>query len=151
MESVTSQQRMLTLPRYMILHLVFPGVRVNLIFTEDYSMYLIWALILTADFFRLSDWTHWFWLRIVLFTWSGHTDFDYWYLSLKWGSRRMWPVGRGWLLFPGIRSYFASVVVRVALHSILYLLFGLWLRLTHSKFRYLYSNSLGYIDRHMLL
>jgi hypothetical protein len=30
--------------------LVFPEVRVSLIFTVDYFIYLIWALILTADF-----------------------------------------------------------------------------------------------------
>jgi ABC-type proline/glycine betaine transport system permease subunit len=47
---VTGQQRMLTLPRHLNLPLVFPGVRVSLVFTVDYSMYLIKALILTVDF-----------------------------------------------------------------------------------------------------
>jgi hypothetical protein len=56
----------------MILPLVFPVVRVTLIVTVDYSMYLIWALNLTADFsvylagltdfecgfLRLPSWTH---------------------------------------------------------------------------------------------
>jgi hypothetical protein len=36
--------------RHLILPLVFPGIRVSLVFIVDYSMYLIWALILTADF-----------------------------------------------------------------------------------------------------
>jgi hypothetical protein len=47
--SVTGQQRMLTPPRHLILPLV-PEVRVGLIFTLDYSMYLIWVLIWTAEF-----------------------------------------------------------------------------------------------------
>jgi hypothetical protein len=50
MAGVTGQQRMLTPPRHLILPLVFPGVHVSLIFIVDYAMYLIWALILTADF-----------------------------------------------------------------------------------------------------
>jgi hypothetical protein len=41
---------MLTPSRHLILLLVFPGVRVSLIFNVDYFIYLIWALILTADF-----------------------------------------------------------------------------------------------------
>jgi hypothetical protein len=55
---VTGQQRMLTPPRHLILPLVLPEVRVSLIFTVDYSMYLIWTLVLTADFTDLLDWTH---------------------------------------------------------------------------------------------
>ena len=47
---VTGQQGMLTPPRHLIPLLVFPGVRVSLIFNVDYLMYLIWTLILTADF-----------------------------------------------------------------------------------------------------
>jgi hypothetical protein len=58
---VTGQQRMLTPPRHLILPLVFTGVRVSLIFTVDYSTYLIRALILTADF------------SVYL---AGFTDFD---------------------------------------------------------------------------
>jgi hypothetical protein len=46
---VTSQQGILTPPRHPIPPLVFPGVRVSLICTTDYSMHLIWALILSAD------------------------------------------------------------------------------------------------------
>jgi hypothetical protein len=46
---LTGQQRMLTPPRHLILPLVFPGVCVSLM-SLNYSMYLIWALILTADF-----------------------------------------------------------------------------------------------------
>jgi hypothetical protein len=41
MAGVTGQQRMLTPPRHPILSLVFPGARVSLIFTVDYSIYLI--------------------------------------------------------------------------------------------------------------
>jgi hypothetical protein len=41
---------MLNLPRHLIPPLVFPGVRVSLIFTVDYSIYLNWTLILIADF-----------------------------------------------------------------------------------------------------
>ena len=47
---MTGQQGMLTPPRHLIPPLVFPGVRVSLIFTVDYLMYLIWTPILSADF-----------------------------------------------------------------------------------------------------
>jgi ABC-type proline/glycine betaine transport system permease subunit len=47
---VTGQQRMLTPSQHLILPLVFPGVRVSLIFIVDYFICLIWALILTAGF-----------------------------------------------------------------------------------------------------
>jgi hypothetical protein len=53
---VTGQQRMLTPSRHLILPLVFPGVRVSLIFTVDYFIYLICALILTADFSVYLAW-----------------------------------------------------------------------------------------------
>jgi hypothetical protein len=49
MACVTGQQRMLTPPLHLILPLVFPGVRVSLIFIVDYSTYPILALVLTAD------------------------------------------------------------------------------------------------------
>jgi hypothetical protein len=49
MTGVTGQQRMRTPSRHLILPLVFPGVRVSLIFNMDYFIYLICALILTAD------------------------------------------------------------------------------------------------------
>jgi hypothetical protein len=62
MAGVTGQQRMLTLPRHLILPLVLAEVRVSLLFTVDYSMYFIWTLVLTADFSILPDWTHRFWL-----------------------------------------------------------------------------------------
>jgi hypothetical protein len=65
---VTGQQRMLTPPRHLILPLGLPEVHVSLIFSVDYSMYLIWALVLTADFSVLPDWTRRFCLRIVPFT-----------------------------------------------------------------------------------
>jgi hypothetical protein len=50
MAGVTGQQRMLTPTQHLIVPLVFPGVRVSLILTMDYFIYLIWTLILTADF-----------------------------------------------------------------------------------------------------
>jgi hypothetical protein len=50
MVGVTGQQRMLNHPRHLILPLQFPGVCVLLIFTVDYSMYLIWTLVFTAHF-----------------------------------------------------------------------------------------------------
>jgi hypothetical protein len=53
---VTGQQRMLTPSRHLILPLVFPGVRVSLIFNVDYFIYLIRALILTADFSVYLTW-----------------------------------------------------------------------------------------------
>jgi hypothetical protein len=63
---------MLTPPKHLIPPLVFPEVLVNLIVTVDYSIYLIWKLISSADFsvyltghtdfdcgfFCLPDWTH---------------------------------------------------------------------------------------------
>jgi hypothetical protein len=59
MAGVTGQQRMLIPSRYLILPLVFLGVRVSLIFNVDYFIYLVCALILTADFSvylaRLTD------------------------------------------------------------------------------------------------
>jgi hypothetical protein len=67
-EGVTGQKGMLT-PRHLLVPLVCPGVRVSLIFNVDYSMYvyLIWALLLTADFsVYLAGFC--FLLRIVLFT-----------------------------------------------------------------------------------
>jgi hypothetical protein len=45
-------------PVHLILPLVLPEVRVSLIFNVNYSMYLIWTLMLTADFRDLLDWTH---------------------------------------------------------------------------------------------
>jgi ABC-type sugar transport system permease subunit len=81
MVGVSGRQRMLTPPRHLLLHLVFPGIRVSLVFTVDYSMYMIWALTLTADFpstwldsliltadcFVHLVWTHRFWLLMFEF------------------------------------------------------------------------------------
>jgi hypothetical protein len=67
MAGITGQQRMFTPPRHMILPLVLPEVRVSLIFNVHYSMYLIWILVLNADFPDLLDCTHRFRLRIVPF------------------------------------------------------------------------------------
>jgi hypothetical protein len=50
MADVTDQQRMLTPARHLILPLVLPGFRLSLIFTVEYFIYLIRALILTANF-----------------------------------------------------------------------------------------------------
>ena len=51
--SVTAREGKISPPRHLILHvpLVFPGVRVSMVFNEDYSMYLIWALILKENFY----------------------------------------------------------------------------------------------------
>ena len=68
-------------PRHLIPPLVFPGVRVSLVFTVDYSTYLtghwFWlrifpftwlgVLILTAACFVFLIWTRWFWLLIIMF------------------------------------------------------------------------------------
>ena len=35
---------------------------------------------------------------VVPFPWSRHTYFDYWILRLKWGTQRVWPIDRGYLL-----------------------------------------------------
>jgi hypothetical protein len=62
----------------------------------------------TTDFhcqcFCLPGWTNWFWLRSVPFTKSWHIKFYYWYLNLKWGSQRLWPVVRSSFL-SGTWSY----------------------------------------------
>jgi hypothetical protein len=50
LQPLCGMQRMLTPPRHLILPLLLPEVGVSLIFTVDYSMYLIWTLVLTADF-----------------------------------------------------------------------------------------------------
>jgi hypothetical protein len=47
---------MLTPSRHLILRLVFPGVSVSLNFNVDYFIYLICALILTADFSVYLAW-----------------------------------------------------------------------------------------------
>jgi hypothetical protein len=70
---------MLTHPRQLILPLVTSKARVSMIFTMNYSMYLMWTLVLTADFFALHEWniltanysvhlicTQWFWLPIFM-------------------------------------------------------------------------------------
>jgi hypothetical protein len=60
MAGVTGQQRMLTPPWHLILPLLFPGICVSLMMTVDYSIYLIWALILPADFpFTWVDFLVW--------------------------------------------------------------------------------------------
>jgi hypothetical protein len=56
MAGATGRQGVLTPPRHLIPPLVFPGVRVSLVFTVGYSIYLT---------------GHWFWLRIFPFTWLG--------------------------------------------------------------------------------
>jgi hypothetical protein len=75
---VTCQQRMFTPPRHMVLPFVFPGVRVSLIFTMDYSVYLIWELIVTADFSvhlaRLTDFDHGLFCSLNLDTLNSTTD-----------------------------------------------------------------------------
>jgi hypothetical protein len=47
---VTGRQGMLTPPRHLIPPLMFPWVRVSLIWSVGCSIYLHWTLILTADF-----------------------------------------------------------------------------------------------------
>jgi hypothetical protein len=47
---VTGQQRMLTPPWHLMLPLVFPGVRVSLIFTVKYILPDLDSPMLTADF-----------------------------------------------------------------------------------------------------
>jgi hypothetical protein len=47
---VTDQQEVVTPPRHLIPPLVFPEVCVSLIVTMSCCIYLIWALILTANF-----------------------------------------------------------------------------------------------------
>jgi hypothetical protein len=99
-----------------------------LIFTVDYSItwtgHLFWlrifpftwlgVLILTADFsvdlIRRTD---------VPFTWFGHTDSDYWFLRLKWGARRVRPVGRGCLLLQGTWPYLWYIQRSVYAHSLI--------------------------------
>jgi hypothetical protein len=79
---VTGRQGMLTLPRHLIPPLMIPRVRVSPIFTVDCTIYLIWTLVLTADFplfcthfdFTDFDCTHWFLLWIVPFACCWHTD-----------------------------------------------------------------------------
>jgi hypothetical protein len=63
------------------------------------------------------------------------TEFDYWYL--KWASQWVWPVSRGRSLLHNTLSHllvFQSF--RFALHSILYLLFGWWIRFTQCLLHY---------------
>jgi hypothetical protein len=78
---VTSQQGMLTPPWHQIPPLVFPGVRVSLFSTVDYSIawtgrwfwlqlfQFTWlgVLILTADCSVYLIWIQWFWLLIYTF------------------------------------------------------------------------------------
>jgi hypothetical protein len=92
---LTDWKVMLTPPWHLIPPLVISGIHVSLICIVDCSIYLIWTLILTADFsFSWLDtliltadcsvcqiWTYWFW---------------HW--LLKWGSQLVWPVDRRCLL-----------------------------------------------------
>jgi hypothetical protein len=129
--NIISMEICLYAPRHLILPLVFPGVHVSMIFTIECLMYLILTLILNVDFsvylagladfdcglFRLSGWSHWFWLRIVPFIWLNSLiltadcsfiycgQFDYWYLNLKGGSRWVWPVSRECSLLRGTWFY----------------------------------------------
>jgi hypothetical protein len=73
----------ITLPWHLIPLLVFSGTHISLICTVNYS--IVWI-------------GHWFWHLIAPFTWYGHTNFEYWFLLLIWGARRVGPVGRGCLL-----------------------------------------------------
>jgi hypothetical protein len=106
MAGVTGRQGMLTSPWNLIPPLVFPWVRVSLIFLwivpftwsghwfwlQNFPFSLLDAQILTADDSSVSlIWTHWFWLLI---------------LCLKWGSRQAWPVDRGCLLLLCTWSHF---------------------------------------------
>jgi hypothetical protein len=115
---VTGRQGMLTPPSHLIPFLVFPGVRVSLIFTVDCSI----------------AWTgHWFWLEISPLTWLGvliltadcsvyliwTTDFDYWFLRLIWGARRVRPVGRGCLLLHGTWSHLWYIRRSLYAHSLI--------------------------------
>jgi hypothetical protein len=78
----TVGKRCLLLPGTWLHLWCFQRVRLSPSVTLNFSIYLIWTLILTA-----YDWTHWFWVRVVSFSWSRNTDFDYWFLfHLKWGS-----------------------------------------------------------------
>jgi hypothetical protein len=81
-----------------------------------------WTLILIANFFRSPDLMHWFWQWFVPFTLSGHTDFDYWFLRLKWGSRRVLFVNRRILLALGTRSHLWYVRGYVSAHLFLWLI-----------------------------
>jgi hypothetical protein len=115
---VTGQQGMLT-PPYLIPPLAFPGVRVNLPFTVDYS--IIW----TGHWFWLQifpftwPWVTKFLLKIVLFTWFRHSDFHYWFLRLIWGARRTRPVRRRYLLLHGTWSHLWSIQWPMYAHSLI--------------------------------
>jgi hypothetical protein len=79
---------------------------IYIIFILFYYIYfcsITFTSVVLTILLHLHYYTHWFWLRIVPFTWFGHTDFDYRYL--KWGSRRVWPVSRGCLLLLSTWSY----------------------------------------------
>jgi hypothetical protein len=103
-DRLTGQQGMLTPPWHLIPPLVFPGVRVSLILIVGYS---------------ITSTGHWFRQRIFPFTWFGHTDFDYWFLRLIWGARRVWPVGRGCLLLHGTWSHLWYIQRSVYAHSLI--------------------------------
>jgi hypothetical protein len=115
---VNGQQGMLTPPWHLIPPLVFPGVRVSLIFTVGFS--ITWTgqwfwlrnfpfawqgeLILTADCSVYLIWTHWFWLLIS---------------RLIWGAQRVRPVSRGCLLLHGTWSHFWYIQRSVYAHSLI--------------------------------
>jgi hypothetical protein len=78
--SLTCQQRMLIPRRYLILPLVFLGVRLSPIFTIDYLMCLIWTHRFWLRIFSFTGWTHRFWLQNVPFrSPTVDTESDYWY------------------------------------------------------------------------
>jgi hypothetical protein len=127
---VTGRQGMLTHPRHLIPPLVFPKVLVSMIFIMHCSIYLIWKLILTADFsVNMTGRTDFDCRCSVYVIWT--CDIDYWFLHLKWGAQRVWPVDRGCLLLLDIWSHliYSEVRVRVCPFSDLYFLHDLqdWL------------------------
>jgi hypothetical protein len=85
-------------PRQIIPSLVFPEVRVSLIFTMDYSIHLVWILILTTDFFPFKGLN----TQIFIVDCSVYLIltiyFDYWFLPMKCGSWLVWQVNRGCFL-----------------------------------------------------
>jgi hypothetical protein len=68
----------------------------------DCFNYLIWTLIVAADFFRLPGLMNWFWMRVVPFIESIHNDFDWWFWGLEWCNRSTGDVYSSWA--PGLTS-----------------------------------------------
>jgi hypothetical protein len=75
-----------------------------------------------SGFFRPPDLMHWFCPWFVPFTLSGHTDFDYWVLRLKWGSQLVLFVNRRILLVLGTWSHLWYVRGSVLGHLFLWLI-----------------------------